>query len=45
MSYLYLDNAFIFSDTSREKRQHEEDGKEYKFLSREDMENQIIAQK
>ncbi|BFZ21727.1 hypothetical protein BsWGS_24765 [Bradybaena similaris] len=31
--------------TSREKRPHEEDGKEYHFLSREDMENQIVAQK
>ncbi|CAL1543620.1 unnamed protein product, partial [Lymnaea stagnalis] len=30
--------------TSREKRPHEEDGKEYKFLSREEMEQQIIAQ-
>ncbi|KAK3798965.1 hypothetical protein RRG08_009159 [Elysia crispata] len=31
--------------TSREKRPHEEDGKEYNFLTREDMESQIIAQK
>ncbi|KAH9491777.1 MAGUK p55 sub member 7, partial [Bulinus truncatus] len=31
--------------TSREKRAHEEDGKEYNFLSREEMEQQIIAQK
>ncbi|GFR79156.1 MAGUK p55 subfamily member 7 [Elysia marginata] len=30
--------------TSREKRPHEEDGKEYNFLSREEMESQIIAQ-
>ncbi|XP_012936845.1 MAGUK p55 subfamily member 7 isoform X2 [Aplysia californica] len=31
--------------TSREKRPHEEDGKEYNFLSREEMESQIISQK
>ncbi|KAK0067259.1 MAGUK p55 subfamily member 7 isoform X2, partial [Biomphalaria pfeifferi] len=30
--------------TSRERRAHEEDGKEYNFLSREEMEQQIIAQ-
>ncbi|GFN83727.1 hypothetical protein PoB_001023300 [Plakobranchus ocellatus] len=31
--------------TSREKRPHEEDGKEYNFLSRDEMESQIVAQK
>ncbi|RUS73839.1 hypothetical protein EGW08_018407 [Elysia chlorotica] len=31
--------------TSRDKRPHEVDGKEYNFLTREDMESQIIAQK
>ncbi|XP_059176365.1 MAGUK p55 subfamily member 7-like, partial [Physella acuta] len=31
--------------TTREMRPHEEDGKEYFFLTREEMENQIVAQK
>jgi guanylate kinase len=35
----------VILDTTRERKPYEEDGKEYHFLSREEMEEQILAQR
>jgi guanylate kinase len=43
---LFTSCIFLFIlDTTRERKPYEEDGKEYHFLSREEMEEQILAQR
>lgn len=41
----HMSDKKSFADTTRERRPFEEDGKEYHFLTREEMEEEIIKQR